>query len=66
MGTQSLDMVLDGPAETAGRILASEQPESDRLAAEIAQTCRAHDRYLAIYGSMADAVRLSGDASQPA
>ena len=34
-----------------------------RLEAEVAQACRAHDEYLAIYGSLGDAVRASaGDA----
>ena len=34
----------------------------EKLAAEIAQACRAHEQYLSEYGSLGDAVRASGDA----
>jgi antitoxin CcdA len=34
----------------------------ERLAAEIAQGCRAHEQYLAAYGSLGDAVRAAADA----
>jgi antitoxin CcdA len=34
----------------------------EKLAAEIAQGCRAHEQYLAEYGSLADAIRASVDA----
>jgi antitoxin CcdA len=34
----------------------------EKLAAEIAQGCRAHEQYLAEYGSLADAIRASIDA----
>ncbi len=34
----------------------------EKLAAEIAQGCRAHEHYLAEYGSLGDAVRASADA----
>jgi post-segregation antitoxin (ccd killing protein) len=34
----------------------------EKLAAEIAQGCRAHEQYLADYGSLGDAVRASADA----
>jgi antitoxin CcdA len=33
-----------------------------KLAAEIAQACRAHEQYLAEYGSLGDALRASADA----
>jgi post-segregation antitoxin (ccd killing protein) len=33
----------------------------EKLAAEIAQGCRAHEQYLAEYGSLGDAVRASRD-----
>jgi antitoxin CcdA len=33
-----------------------------RFDAEIAEACRVHDRYLAEYGSLGDAVRASADA----
>ncbi len=36
--------------------------KKEKFAAEIAQACRAHDEYLAEYGSLADAVRASSDA----
>ncbi len=34
----------------------------ERLAVEIAQGCRAHEQYLAAYGSLGDAVRAAADA----
>jgi antitoxin CcdA len=34
----------------------------EKLAADIAQGCRAHERYLAEYGSLGDAVRAAADA----
>jgi post-segregation antitoxin (ccd killing protein) len=33
----------------------------ERFAAQVAQACRAHDAYLAAYGSLADAVRAATD-----
>jgi antitoxin CcdA len=33
-----------------------------KLVAEIAQACRAHEQYLAEYGSLGDALRASADA----
>lgn len=35
----------------------------EKLAAEIAQACRAHERYLATYGSLGDALRAAADAA---
>ncbi len=34
----------------------------DKFAAEIAQGCKAHEQYLAEYGSLGDAVRAAADA----
>ncbi len=39
---------------------------TDRIVAEIAQACRAHEDYLAAYGSLADALRADANASEPA
>jgi antitoxin CcdA len=36
----------------------------ERFDAEVAQACRAHDEYLAEYGSLGDAVRAMEDAGE--
>jgi post-segregation antitoxin (ccd killing protein) len=38
------------------------QRAREKLAAEITQGCHAHERYLADYGSLSEAVRASADA----
>ena len=35
----------------------------EQFEAEIAQACRVHDRYLAEYGSLGDAIRTNSDAA---
>lgn len=36
----------------------------EKLDAEIAQACRVHERYLAEYGSLGEAVRTNADAAE--
>ena len=40
------------------------QTARQKLAADIEQACRAHDLYLAEYGSLGEAVRSAADASE--
>lgn len=70
----SLDSVLVARARAEGLNLSAIAEEAlatvlaqtarQKLAAELEQACRAHDRYLAEYGSLGEAVRAAADASE--
>ena len=68
--TISSDLVARARAEGLNLSALAEQAVAAALAriakarfeAEIAQACRAHDQYLAEYGSLADAVRANTDS----